>query len=93
MDYQILSVDAYQNKRLTIVIHIDKKLSEAALETAAKEIYIANQGAGYARVFILWYLPGMKKDEGAWASTHFNPILKIEIMDWILEYNPTTLKK
>ena len=34
----------------------------------------------YERTFIAYYLPGMKVDAGAWATTHFNPDLKIFIL-------------
>ena len=30
-------------------------------------------GKGMDRVFICYYLPGMKLDKGAWASTHYTP--------------------
>ncbi len=31
------------------------------------------------RTFIVYYLPGMDVDAGAWASSHFNPDLEIRI--------------
>jgi len=91
-DFEMLSIQPYENKRLTVNMVAGRKLSETELKAAAIQIYRENQGAIYARVFILWFLPGMKLDAGAWATTHFQPTLKIDIMDWMLEYNPTTLR-
>lgn len=47
----------------------------------------------YPRVFLTWYLTGMKIGGGAWATTHFDPELEIKIMDWMLEYNPPVISK
>ncbi|GAB5403960.1 MAG: hypothetical protein Aurels2KO_21910 [Aureliella sp.] len=60
-------------------IRLDGRVSEATLESLAKSIKAAD-GASYDRTFIGYYLPGMKVDSGYWATTHYNPHLKVEVL-------------
>lgn len=85
-----LEVNGIRTKA-SINITVNRKLDESELTKFAKDIYKTIGASKFKRFFIMWYLPGMKKDTGAWATTNFDPILKVEIMDWMLEYNPTTI--
>ncbi len=49
------------------------------LTALANYLYSKFNGSGYERVFICYYLPGMIVGRGAWASSHFNPSLSVEI--------------
>lgn len=90
--YQLISTQKTGNIKIELDIRAEKKFTEKELKENAAVIYKAFQGSKYPRMFICWYLPGMKVDSGAWATTHFNPALEVEIMDWMLEHNPTNLK-
>ncbi|PKP81798.1 MAG: hypothetical protein CVT79_08565 [Alphaproteobacteria bacterium HGW-Alphaproteobacteria-18] len=41
----------------------------------------AQETASFDRIFILYYLPEMEIGSGAWASTHFNPSLRVKIFE------------
>jgi hypothetical protein len=49
------------------------------LTQTAQELKNASPNS-YARIFITHYLPGMEPGAGAWATTHFNPSLKVAIL-------------
>lgn len=93
VSYEVIDFSKHTNLKFSIDILISQKVDEEFLRKEATEIYKINQGPLYRAFFVSWYLPGMKKDAGAWATTHFNPTLKIEIMEWMLEYNPPTLNE
>ena len=84
----LLSIEKNPPWKASLNIEIPRKMTEEELRAGAKQIYKALRGSQYKVVFMLWYLPGMKHDGGAWASTNFNPNLEIRIMNWILESNP-----
>lgn len=71
-------------------IRIDSKLSEDELLTIAYEIF--DNVPAVNKVFMMFYLPCMKIDSGAWASIIFNPTPKIDIMDYMLLANPACTK-
>lgn len=74
--------------KMSYDIKIDKRLNKTELNLIKNEVI---QKAGQAdKVFILFYLPGMELDAGAWAKAHSQE--EIEIMEYMLEANPTTLK-
>lgn len=63
----------------TVDVRLHEKVSESTLESIANEIH-ARSRKKYDRTFILYYLPGQAADAGAWASSHFNPTMKVFIM-------------
>ncbi len=75
-------------ERVSIDAAASCKFTKLELTQAARVIYKAAKGHQFKRFFITWYLPGMELDAGAWATTNFNPDLRVEIMNWMLEYNP-----
>ncbi len=61
-----------------LTVEINKKLTEGQIATLAEELF---QSKDKQRRFYLYYLlPGMKVGSGAWAISHFDPDLKIEII-------------
>jgi len=93
VEIDIISREVFLNQKLSFDLRVSRRISKEDLERVAKRIYIQSDGSLYTRIFICWYLPGMKVNIGAWATTHFNPNLKVEIMEFMLDSNPTTLKK
>jgi len=65
-------------------IRINKKVSEDVLRAIAMKLKSGSHKT-YDRTFIGYYLPGMKVDEGYWATTHFNPNLEIRVLGLTLD--------
>ncbi|QDT94253.1 hypothetical protein [Gimesia algae] len=66
----------------SLVVFLDGKVSEERLREIALELK-SKETRSYERTFIVYLLPGMKENEGAWATTHFDPDLKIDILDFM----------
>ena len=77
--YNILKDQKTSGIKRSVAVRLNNRVSKEALITIAQEIKAKDHNR-YERVFILYYLPGMEVGAGAWASSHFNPNLKIEIM-------------
>jgi hypothetical protein len=67
------------NIKRSVDVRLNRRVSTDVLRAIALEIR-AKDGRPYQRTFILYYLPDMKVDAGAWASSHFNPALEIRIV-------------
>ena len=59
-------------------LEISQKISIGQLATLASKLYKSKPKR--KRFYMFYFLPGMKKNAGAWAITHFDPDLKIEIL-------------
>ena len=99
-DINLLNAEELPGKKFSVDVMVRKRMSKSELQSAARAldflisaIQRRHGDRRYPRIFITWYLPGMKIGAGAWATTHFEPKLTVNIMDWMLEYNPTTLKE
>lgn len=99
--YELLQQSISPAVKASVEIQVSRKLTKLELSQAARELRrtlcdsAASSGSCrevFPRIFITWYLPGMKPGAGAWATTHFEPGLDVKIMDWMLEYNPTTIE-
>jgi hypothetical protein len=86
--YTIIRTDITPGIKRSLDIRLNRKVSETVLTTIAVRLKSADH-ANYERTFILYYLPGMKVGEGAWASTHFDPDLKVEILGASIESEKT----
>ncbi len=76
--YRIVGEETIPHVKRSVDVRIDRRVSEDVLRTIAHEIRTKDRNS-YERTFILYYLPGMEIGAGAWASTHFNPDLEIQI--------------
>ncbi len=76
--YRILQEETIPNVKRSVDVRLNRRVSADILRAIAHEIR-AKDNSRYQRTFILHYLPNMKVDAGAWASTHFNPELEIKI--------------
>ena len=86
--YEVLNAEVHSGEKVSIEIMVSRPLTREEISTIARTIYKIFRGSLYKRVFIDWYLPGMKTGAGVWATTHFDPYLRINIMSWMLEHNP-----
>jgi len=77
--YSIIRTNTVPGIKRSLSVRLNKKVSEQTLRSIALELKAQDSG-DYDRTFITYYLPGMPVGSGAWATTHFNPRLKIEIL-------------
>ncbi len=82
--YSIIKDKSYKNTKRSVDVRLERRITKNQLTALAHEINNLNKKS-YKRTFILYYLPGMRVDAGAWASTHFNPNLKVEILGATIE--------
>lgn len=66
--------------KVSFDIRLADKISEQELAVIANHLK-AQETASFDRIFILYYLPEMEIGSGAWASTHFNPSLRVKIFE------------
>lgn len=71
----IINVDVSSTQKKSINVRIPRKLNVQELTEIAK--YLRKKNAVYTRLFICYYLPEMQVGNGAFATTHFNPDLKV----------------
>ena len=50
--------------------------------------YLVSKERRHDRTFVLFYLPGMKIDAGAYATAHHNPKMEVQIMKYMLYSYP-----
>lgn len=82
--YSIIKTDTLRGIKRSLEIRLNRKVSEEVLRSIALELK-RQDPRKYERTFIAYYLPDMKMGAGAWATTHFNPDLKIEILGLTVE--------
>lgn len=75
---KILDTKTMKTIKKTIYIQIPEQLTKLQLKEIATQI--KDENSIYERLFIFYLLPDMKIGSGAWATTHYNPDLKINIM-------------
>ncbi len=79
VSYTILSDEAMPPHRRSLDVLPNKKVSEDVLTTIAHELRNRDPRT-FERTFIVYYLPGMEVGTGGWATSHFNPDLKVAIL-------------
>ena len=84
VNYTVIDKTNLGSMKGSISIRLKKKVSKDSLHKLAFKLR-ENQPRKYNRLFITYYLPGMTSDSGAWATTHFNPSLKVTILGLTIE--------
>ena len=79
LDYKVVVQDRIPGAKLSLHVELSRKVSEDTLRTIALKLK-SDESSRYERIFITYSLPGMTPGAGAWATTHFNPTLKVEIL-------------
>lgn len=77
--YSFLKVTQLRNIKKSYDILLDRRVSKAVLHDLAIHITEGDRGR-FQRIFMVYYLPGQPRDAAAWATTHFNPKLDVEIL-------------
>lgn len=85
-DVTYSTVDSYvvPGFKRSLDVRLNRRVSEGTLRALALELKSQETGS-YERTFICYYLPDMKVDAGAWATTHFNPNLEVRILGLTVE--------
>lgn len=79
VSYSIIHSRTVPGRKQAFEVRLSKKVSEEVLRAIALELRAQDPG-DYHRTFIEYYLPAMTAGAGAWATTHFTPILEVRIL-------------
>lgn len=87
----IIDSDIMPGIKRSLDVRLNKKVSKGTLRAIALKLK-AQDSRSYDRTFICYYLPDMEIGVGAWATTHFNPNLDVQILG-LTVYQENTLKQ
>lgn len=77
--WEVVKVFRHDNVKASLDVRLSQRVERAKLIEIANELHQYPENK-QPRLFILYYLPGMVIDTGAWASTHFTPNLEVRII-------------
>jgi hypothetical protein len=92
VSYTIIEKSSMGNIKLSIDIRLEQKVSKDFLQKLALKLR-QDEPIKYDRIFICYLLPGMTPGAGAWATSHFNPNLKVEILGTTIEEEKALMSK
>jgi len=92
IQYTIINEEKYLDIKTSIDVRLKSEVDEQTITQIAKELEKERRGK-YKRIFINYYLEGMKVGEGAYALSHFNPNLEVQIMGLTREEKTQLLEK
>jgi hypothetical protein len=78
LDYEIIKSSKVPGIRCSLDVRINRKATESEIGQLARRIRNAEPG-NYERFYICYYLHGMQVGAGAWATSHFDPGLRVAI--------------
>lgn len=84
IQYTIINEEKYLDIKTSIDVRLKSEVDEQTITQIAKELEKERRGK-YKRIFINYYLEGMKVGEGAYALSHFNPNLEVQILGFTKE--------
>lgn len=90
--YTVVEKSNLGSIKSSIDIRLEKKVSKDFLQKLALKLRKA-EPMKYDRMFITYYLPGMTPGSGAWATSHFNPNLKVKILAMTIEEEKALMSK
>ena len=76
--FTIENKSSFRQVKASLDIRLKKAVDKQKITAIAQKLRKNNKG--YERLFICYYLPDMKIGSGAWATSHFNPDLKVNIL-------------
>ena len=77
--YTIVDSDIMFNIKRSLDVRLNKRVPEDVLRAIALKLK-SQASRSYKRTFICYYMPGMQIGAGAWATTHFDPNLDVQIL-------------
>lgn len=90
--YTIIDKSSMGSIKSSIDIRLERKVSKDFLKRLALKLR-QEQSIKYDRIFITYYLPGMTPGSGAWATSHFNPNLEVNILGTTIEEEKAVMSK
>lgn len=82
--YSIIDSHIEPGVKRSLDVRLEHRVSEETLRAIALELK-SQELHNYDRTFITYYLPGMTVGSGAWATSHFDPDLKVKILGLTIE--------
>ena len=79
IQYTIINEEKMGNIKTSIDVRLESEVNKETIIKIANELRKDGR-RNYQRVFINYYLPGMEVGSGAWALSHYNPELEVEIL-------------
>ncbi len=75
-EYSIIKQELIPSIKASIDVRLNREFKKTSIEKLARK-FKRDLKEDYDRIFICYYLPGMKVGSGAWATSHFDPNLEI----------------
>jgi len=75
-EYSIIKKESIPSIKASIDVRLNREFNKTSIEKLARKLKKDLQ-EDYDRIFISYYLPGMKVGSGAWATSHFDPDLEV----------------
>jgi len=69
---------SFGSSKRSLVVRLTEPIDEATLTSIARGLQ--SEKPSFVRTYIEYYLPDMVEGAGAWATTHFDPDLNVEIL-------------
>jgi len=92
IQYTIINEEKYLNIKISLDIRLESEVNKETITKIANELRKDGR-RNYQRLFINYYLPGMEVGKGAWALSHFNPNLEVQILGLTKEEKKQLLEK
>lgn len=77
--YTVINTNVIPGIKRSLDVRLSRKVEEDVLRSIAMNLKKADPKR-YERTFIVYYLPEMDVGAGAWATTHFDPDLEVNIL-------------
>lgn len=81
--FKILTQECVQTEKCSFDLRLDTQVSKAQINQIAHSF--RQKYPNISRLFMSYYLPCMTVGHGAWATSHYNPDLKIQIMPFMVD--------
>jgi len=92
IQYTIINEEKFLNIKTSLDIRLESEVNKETITKIANELRKDGR-RNYQRVFINYYLPGMEVGSGAWALSHYNPKLEVEILGLTKDEKTRLLEK
>ena len=89
--YKIEKIDMIPSIKRSLDVRLSRPVSEDILRAIAIQLKNSDQRV-YDRTFISYYLPGMEIGSGGWATSHFDPDLKVSVNGLLVRDEATITK-
>jgi hypothetical protein len=92
IEYSVIKDEKKRDIKRSIDVSLNKKVTSTVLKEIALVLKHSDTKS-YQRTFIGYFLAGEGKNQGYWATTHFNPELEVRIIGLSIEDERVLTKK